>query len=110
MNNNLTEIVFILDRSGSMAGVVDDTIGGFNAFIEKQKKEDGDALLSTVLFSDGTDTREIRVYYVHTNQAVDDVTAEQPASKMMRDGQVYILRDGQSFSVQGLPLYLTKKR
>lgn len=62
------------------------------------------------LFSDGTDTREIRVYYVHTNQAVDEVTAEQPASKMMRDGQVYILKDGQSFSVQGLPLDLTKKR
>ena len=39
MNNNLTEIVFILDRSGSMAGLEDDTIGGFNAMVEKQKKE-----------------------------------------------------------------------
>ena len=52
MNNNLTEIVFILDRSGSMAGLEDDTIGGFNAMLEKQKKEPGDALLSAVLFSD----------------------------------------------------------
>ena len=52
MNNNLTEIVFILDRSGSMAGLEDDTIGGFNAMVEKQKKEEGEALLSTVLFSD----------------------------------------------------------
>ena len=53
MNNNLTEIVFILDRSGSMAGLEDDTIGGFNAMVEKQKKEQGEALLSAVLFSDG---------------------------------------------------------
>ena len=52
MNDKLTEIVFILDRSGSMAGLEDDTIGGFNAFVEKQKKEEGEALLSAVLFSD----------------------------------------------------------
>ncbi len=50
MNNNLTEIVFILDRSGSMAGLESDTIGGFNAMVDKQKKEQGDALLSAVLF------------------------------------------------------------
>lgn len=54
MNDNLTEIVFILDRSGSMAGLEDDTIGGFNAMVEKQKKEQGEALLSAVLFSDGS--------------------------------------------------------
>lgn len=54
MNNNLTEIVFILDRSGSMAGLEGDTIGGFNAMVEKQKKEAGEALLSAVLFSDGS--------------------------------------------------------
>ena len=52
MKKNLTEIVFILDRSGSMAGLEDDTIGGFNAFIAKQKKEEGEALISTVLFDD----------------------------------------------------------
>ncbi|MBR2526947.1 MAG: VWA domain-containing protein [Blautia sp.] len=52
MNGNLTEIVFILDRSGSMAGLEDDTIGGFNAMVEKQKKEPGEAVLSAVLFSD----------------------------------------------------------
>ena len=50
MKKNLTELVFILDRSGSMAGLEDDTIGGFNAMLEKQKKEDGQALISTVLF------------------------------------------------------------
>ena len=52
MNNDLTELVFILDRSGSMAGLEDDTIGGFNAFVKKQKEEPGRALLSAVLFSD----------------------------------------------------------
>ena len=52
MNTNLTEIVFILDRSGSMMSLTDDTIGGFNSFIEKQKSEPGDALLTTVLFDD----------------------------------------------------------
>ena len=50
MKKNLTEIVFILDRSGSMAGLEADTIGGFNAMIEKQKGEPGQALVSTVLF------------------------------------------------------------
>ena len=50
MNNNLTELVFILDRSGSMQGLEEDTIGGFNAMIEKQKAEAGDCLVSTVLF------------------------------------------------------------
>ena len=50
MKKNLTEIVFILDRSGSMAGLEEDTIGGFNAKIEKQKGEAGEAIVSTVLF------------------------------------------------------------
>lgn len=50
MKKNLTEIVFILDRSGSMAGLEKDTVGGFNAMIEKQRKEAGEAVISTVLF------------------------------------------------------------
>ena len=50
MKNNLTEIVFILDRSGSMSGLEADTIGGFNAMIDKQKKEEGAAFVTTVLF------------------------------------------------------------
>lgn len=50
MKMNLTELVFILDRSGSMSGLEEDTIGGFNSMLEKQKKEDGKALVSTVLF------------------------------------------------------------
>lgn len=50
MKKGLTELVFILDRSGSMAGLEKDTIGGFNAMIERQKKEPGQAYVSTVLF------------------------------------------------------------
>ena len=51
MKKNLTEIIFILDRSGSMQGLEKDTIGGFNSLIEKQKKVEGDTLISTVLFA-----------------------------------------------------------
>lgn len=50
MKKNLTELVFILDRSGSMSGLEADTIGGFNSMLEKQKKEAGEALVSTILF------------------------------------------------------------
>lgn len=50
MKNNVTEIVFILDRSGSMSGLEGDTIGSFNSMIEKQKKEEGECYVSTILF------------------------------------------------------------
>lgn len=50
--SKFTEIVFILDRSGSMAGLEADTIGGFNSLIQKQKKEAGRAVISTLLFDD----------------------------------------------------------
>lgn len=52
MNKNLTEIIFLLDRSGSMAGLESDTIGGFNAFIENQRKTEGRVMVTTVLFDD----------------------------------------------------------
>ena len=52
MNTNRTELVFILDRSGSMSGLESDTIGGYNAMLEKQKKEAGEATVTTVLFDD----------------------------------------------------------
>ena len=51
MKKGLTEMVFILDKSGSMSGLEKDTIGGFNGMIERQKKEEGEAYVSTVLFS-----------------------------------------------------------
>lgn len=84
MKKNLTEIVFILDRSGSMAGLEDDTIGGFNAMIEKQKNEEGDACVSTILFDnyvevihDRVDIRKVRPmtrrdYYVRGCTALLD--------------------------------------
>lgn len=61
MKKNLTELVFILDRSGSMAGLEDDTIGGFNAMIEKQKAEEGEAYISTILFDNHTEVIHDRV-------------------------------------------------
>lgn len=66
MKKNLSEIVFLLDRSGSMSGLEKDTIGGFNAMIEKQKKEQGEALISTVLFD-----HEMKV--LHDRVKVQDV-------------------------------------
>ena len=68
MKKNLTEIVFILDRSGSMAGLEDDTIGGFNAMIEKQKAEPGEALVSTVLFDNRSEV-------IHDRLPLDKVPA-----------------------------------
>ena len=52
MNRDLTEIVFLLDRSGSMGGLESDTIGGFNGFIEKQRQQEGDTIVTAVLFDD----------------------------------------------------------
>ena len=67
MRKNLTEIVFILDRSGSMSGLEADTIGGFNSMIEKQKKAEGEALISTVLFDN---TSEV----IHDRVSVQNIT------------------------------------
>ncbi|MGX8706672.1 MAG: vWA domain-containing protein, partial [bacterium] len=84
MKKNLTELVFILDKSGSMAGLEADTIGGFNGMIERQKQVEGEALVSTVLFSnqsvvihDRVDLRKIepmtnRQYYVGGGTALID--------------------------------------
>jgi uncharacterized protein YegL len=52
MKRNITELVFILDKSGSMSGLERDTIGGYNAMLEKQQKEQGEAIVTTVLFDD----------------------------------------------------------
>lgn len=88
MKKNLTEMVFILDKSGSMQGLESDTIGGFNSMIERQKQQDGEALVSTVLFSndskvihDRVDIREIepltdQQYYVEGCTALIDAIGE----------------------------------
>ena len=61
MKNNITEIVFILDKSGSMSGFEADTIGGFNSAVEKQKEADGKVYVSTVLFDNNCDVVHDRV-------------------------------------------------
>ena len=61
MKNNITELVFILDRSGSMAPLVEDTVGGFNSMIEKQRKQDGECYVSTVLFANRSEVLHDRV-------------------------------------------------
>ena len=61
MKNNITELVFILDRSGSMSGLESDTIGGFNSLIEKQRKQDGECFVSTVLFDNVSEVLHDRV-------------------------------------------------
>ena len=76
MKKGLTELVMILDRSGSMSGLEADTIGGFNSMIEKQKKEDGEAFVSVVLFDDVTEVIYDRV----------DIRQVEP----MNDTQYYV--------------------
>ena len=94
-------MVFILDRSGSMAGLESDTIGGFNSLVEKQKKEPGEALLSVVLFDDRTEVIYDRVdikkaepmtdrqYYVRGTTALLDAVkayAKQKGAKFVELG------------------------
>ena len=71
MKKGFTEIVFILDRSGSMTGLEKDTIGGFNSLIEKQKKEDGQCVVSTVLFDYESDVIHDRVDISKVNPLTD---------------------------------------
>lgn len=76
MRKGLTEVVFVLDRSGSMRGLEADTIGGFNSMVEKQKKEEGEALISVVLFDDQNEVLYDRI-------AVDKI-------EPMNDRQYYV--------------------
>ena len=73
MKKGLTEIVFILDRSGSMSGLEQDTIGGYNSLIKKQKSEEGEAIISTVLFDDQTEVLHDRV----SIDSIQPMTEEQ---------------------------------
>lgn len=61
MENKITELVFILDKSGSMSGLESDTIGGFNSMLKKQQKEEGEAIVTTVLFDDKYDIIHDRI-------------------------------------------------
>lgn len=72
MRENLTELVFILDRSGSMSGLESDTIGGFNSLIAKQQKEEGEAFVSTVLFDDESEVIHDRVPIGNVKKLTED--------------------------------------
>lgn len=72
MKKGLTEIVFILDRSGSMAGLEADTIGGYNSMLAKQKKEKGEAVISTVLFDDRTEILHDRKNIQNVERITDE--------------------------------------
>ena len=72
MRKNLTEIVFILDRSGSMSSLESDTIGGFNSMIGKQKKAKGEALISTILFDSTSEVLYDRVNIRTIRPMTDD--------------------------------------
>lgn len=61
MKKNLTELVFILDKSGSMAGLEADTIGGYNSMLKKQQKAEGEAFVTTVLFNHDYDLLHDRI-------------------------------------------------
>ena len=88
MKKNLTEVVFILDRSGSMAGLEKDTIGGFNSMIAKQRREPGEAYVSTILFDNRCEVIHDRVdihkiqpmtqeqYYVRGSTALLDAVGK----------------------------------
>lgn len=87
MNNQVTEIIFLLDRSGSMSGLEDDTIGGFNGFVRKQSQLEGETLVTAVLFDDqyevlwnGTDAKHLKLtdkdYYVRGSTALLDAVGK----------------------------------
>ncbi|MGL5677714.1 MAG: vWA domain-containing protein [Cellulosilyticaceae bacterium] len=71
MQKGLTELVFILDRSGSMGGLESDTIGGFNAMLTKQKKQEGDARVTTILFDDAYEVLHDRIPIAGVRQMDD---------------------------------------
>ena len=72
MKNNITELVFILDSSGSMSGLEKDTIGGFNSMIEKQRRQDGECYVSTVLFDNVSEVLHDRVKLSEVKPMTED--------------------------------------
>lgn len=99
VKENLTEIVFLLDRSGSMAGLEGDTIGGFNTFIEKQRQLPGKTSVTTVLFDhayevlwDGIDAADVKLtekdYYVRGMTALLDAVGQTIMTVQQRFGEI----------------------
>lgn len=71
MKSNITELVFILDRSGSMAGLESDTIGGYNSMLKRQREEQGEAIVTTVLFDDNYELLHDRINIKGVNLITD---------------------------------------
>ena len=106
MKKNLTELVFILDRSGSMRGLESDTVGGYNALLDKQRKEDGEAIVTTVLFDDGYELLHDRIpltgiadittkeYYVRGCTKVENAQAHTLESQRPEKTLFVITTDG----------------
>ncbi len=112
MDQSLMELVFILDRSGSMSGKESDTIGGFNSLIEKQKGEEGDALVTVVLFDDQYEILYDRMslktipkmttkeYYVRGSTALLDAVGKTiNNTKAIQDGTEEAARPGKTLFV-----------
>lgn len=95
MKNQLTELVFILDKSGSMAKLAKDTIGGFNSLIDKQRKEEGECYVSTVLFDNTSQVIHDRVELSHVRpmQAKDYVPYGSTALIDAIGGAVHHIRN-----------------
>ncbi len=101
MKKNLTELVFILDKSGSMAGLEADTIGGFNSMIEKQKKEDGEALVSAVLFSNESKVIYDRVHIRKVEPLTDEQYSVGGCTALIRDQRAVCSLESVLYSLPG---------
>ncbi|WP_071394775.1 vWA domain-containing protein [Bacillus tuaregi] len=99
MKRNRTELVFILDKSGSMAGLEDDTIGGFNAMLKKQQKAKGDAFVTTVLFDH---------HYELLHDRVNVKKVSPLTEKDYEAGGTTALLDALGFSIQKM-IHIQKK-
>lgn len=100
MRENLTEMVFVLDRSGSMISLTADTIGGFNELIEKQKKIEGDAYVTTVLFD-----HEYEV--LHDHVALGEVAPLTDREYFARGGTALLDAVGRTINTVGVRLAAT---
>ncbi len=138
MRKNLTEVVFILDRSGSMSGLETDTIGGYNGLLEKQKNETGEAVITTVLFDnfyeiihDHADVRKMepmteKEYYARGSTALLDAIGKtikhverrhkfSPEGDVPEKTMVVIITDGhenasKEFSLSKVKSMIEKKK
>ena len=101
--NNITELVFILDRSGSMGGLESDTIGGFNSLLEKQKKQEGECFVTTVLFDN-------EIVTLHDRVALQDIKPLTEEDYTVRGCTALIDAIGTSIEhIEGIHKYIRKE-